>query len=55
MATVTRDRSMIRMAVFDGKLDESYITDEELFEIQDNLFELVAAKVTLLETWETLQ
>ena len=49
------DREMIRMAVFDEQLDASFLTDEEIFEMQDTIFELVAAKKTPFDTWETLQ
>ena len=52
---VIDDREMIIQAVFDGQLGAEYITMEEIYEIEDELFELVAAEKTVFDTWETLQ
>lgn len=55
MACVIEDRDMIRMAVFEGQLDVTHINDEDLFEIEESVFEAIADKVTCFNTWETLQ
>ena len=49
------DRSMIMQAVLDGQLSAEYVTMEEIFELEDELFEEVAAKYTPFATWETIQ
>ena len=49
------ERQMVVMAVFEGKLPASHITEEELHELEETVFELVAEKRTVFETWETLQ
>lgn len=52
---MTEDRQMIMIAVLEGKLPPEAVTMEELQEVEDTLFELIAAKKTPFETWETLQ
>lgn len=52
---MTEDRQMIMMAVLEGKLDASHVTMEEVQELQDTVFELIADRKTPFQTWETLQ
>lgn len=52
---VIDDREMIIQAVFDGQLGVEYITMDEIYELEDDLFELVASEKTVFDTWETLQ
>lgn len=52
---VIEDREMIIQAVFDGVLDPSHITMDELQEIEENLFEEICDLKTPFQTWETLQ
>lgn len=49
------DREMIVQAVLDGVLSADYITEEELFDLEETVFELVCDKYTPFATWETLQ
>ena len=49
------DREMIVQAVLDGVLSAEHITMEEIYELEDELFEEVAAKYTPFATWETIQ
>lgn len=52
---VIDDREMIVEAVLQGILGAEHITEDELFELEDAVFEAVASKHTLFDTWETLQ
>lgn len=52
---VIQDREMIIEAVLEGILPEDYITDEELYDLEETLFELVCEQHTPFSTWETLQ
>ncbi len=52
---VIEDREMIIQAVFDGVLDASHITMEEIQEIEENLFEEICDLHTPFTTWETIQ
>jgi hypothetical protein len=52
---MTEDRQMIMMAVLEGKLDASHVTMEEVKELENTIFELIADRKTPFETWETLQ
>ena len=52
---MTEDRRLVMLAVLDGKLDASHITMEELQELEDTVFELIAQRHTPFETWSTLQ
>jgi hypothetical protein len=52
---MTEDRKMVVMAVIEGHLDESHITLEEIQEVEDIVFELIAGKKTPFQTWDTLQ
>jgi hypothetical protein len=46
---------MIIDAVFNGQIDCGHITDDELFEIEDYLFELVCEQKVNTFYWDTLQ
>ena len=52
---VIDDREMIIQAVLEGQLSAEYITMDEIYELEDELFEIVASKKTVFDTWETLQ
>lgn len=52
---MTEERRQIVIAVFEGRLPADAITMEELHELEDAVFEAVAAKKTAFDTWETLQ
>lgn len=52
---MTEDRRLVMQAVLEGKLDASYVTMEELHEVEETLFELIADRKTPFETWGTLQ
>jgi hypothetical protein len=52
---MNKDRQMVMMAVLEGKLDASHVTMEELKELEDNIFELIADRKTTFDTWETIQ
>jgi hypothetical protein len=52
---MTEDRQMVMQAVLEGKLPADAVTMEELNEVEDILFELIAARSTSFQTWETLQ
>jgi hypothetical protein len=52
---MTEDRQMVMMAVIEGKLDASHVTMEEIQELEDRVFELIADRKSPFQTWETLQ
>ena len=52
---MTEDRQMVMMAVIEGKLDASHVTWEEIEELQDAVFEAIAAKKSPFQTFEVLQ
>jgi hypothetical protein len=52
---MTNDRIMIIEAVLSGRLGVENVTLEELQEVEETLFDLIAAKNTPYETFETLQ
>jgi len=52
---MTENRAMIMEAVLAGKLSVENVTLEELQEVEDILFDLIAAKNTPYETFEVLQ
>jgi hypothetical protein len=52
---VIEDREMIIQAVFDGQLGVEHISMEEIFELEDSLFEEICNEVTPFATWETIQ
>ena len=49
------DREMIVQAVLDGILPADYITEDELYFLEDVLFEAVCDKYSPFEIWETEQ
>ena len=55
MAIAILDREMLRQAVFDGQLGVEHITMDDIFEMEDELFEFIADERTPFSTWETLQ
>jgi|APGre2960657373_1045057.scaffolds.fasta_scaffold467834_1 hypothetical protein len=52
---MTENRAMIMEAVLAGKLGVENVTLEELQEVEDILFDLIAAKNTPYVTFEVLQ
>ena len=52
---MTEERQLVMMAVLEGRLPPEAVTMEELQEVEDTLFELIAGKHTPFTTWETLQ
>ena len=52
---MTEDRALVMQFVLEGKLDSSHITLEELQEVEETLFELIADRKTPFATHETLQ
>lgn len=52
---VIEDRDMIIQAVFDGQLGAEHITMDEIYEIEENLFEEICDIHTPFACWETLQ
>ena len=52
---MTEDRQAVMMAVIEGKLPASAVTMEEINELEEAVFEAIAAKKTPFETWSTLQ
>jgi len=55
MDCVIEDREMIIQAVFDGQLGVEHISMEEIFDLEDALFEEICNEVTPFATWETIQ
>lgn len=52
---VIEDRDMIVHAVLEGILGVEHITDDELFELEENLFEEICDIESPFACWETLQ
>jgi hypothetical protein len=52
---MTEERQAVMEAVLEGKLDASYVTMDELAEVEDVLFELIAAKKSPFMTYEVMQ
>ena len=52
---MNEDRKMVMQAVLEGKLDASYVTMEEIKEVEDLVFELIADRRTPFATHGTLQ
>ena len=52
---VIEDREMIIAAVLDGIISPDYITEQELQDLEETVFELVCDKYTPFTTWETIQ
>lgn len=49
------DRDMVIDAVLNGVLSADHITDDELTEMEDAVFELIASDYTPFATWDTIQ
>lgn len=49
------DRSMIINAVLDGIIDDSYITDDEIYELEERMFEMISDDYADFQLVETLQ
>lgn len=54
-AIAISDRDVVKLAVIEGNLSVDYLTDEDIFEMEWNIFEAVADKLTVFSDWETLQ
>lgn len=52
---VIEDRDMIIQAVFDGQLGVEHITMDEIFELEESIFEEICDEVTPFAIWETIQ
>lgn len=52
---MSEDRKMVMQAVLEGKLDASHVTMEEIKELEETIFELIADRKSPFQTWETLQ
>jgi len=52
---ITEERRMVLQAVLDGQLGVEHVTLEEIFILEDELFEEVAEMHSPFQTWETLQ
>ena len=52
---MTEERQAVMEAVLEGKLDSSYVTMDELAEVEEVLFELIAAKKSPFMTYEVMQ
>jgi biotin synthase-like enzyme len=52
---MTEDRAMIMQAVLEGKLPPDSVTMEELNEVEDTIFEIIAERQTPFETFEVMQ
>ena len=52
---MTEERQMIMLAVLDGKLPPESVTMEELQEVEELLFEIMADRHTPFSTLDTIQ
>ena len=52
---MTEERQAIMQAVLEGTLDASYVTMEEIKELEEVVFELVSAKKSPFMTYEVMQ
>ena len=52
---MNEERRMVMQSVLEGKLPADAVTMEELHEVEEILFELIADRKTPFQTWETLQ
>lgn len=52
---MNEDRRMIMVAVLEGKLPADSVTMEEINEVQDLVFELIADRVSPFATHDTIQ
>lgn len=54
-AVYCNDRNMIINAVLDGIIDDSHITDDEIFELEERLFNMISDDCADFQLVETLQ
>jgi hypothetical protein len=52
---MNEDRKMVMVAVLEGKLPADRVTMEEINEVQDLVFELIAERVSPFATHDTIQ
>jgi hypothetical protein len=52
---MSEERQLVMQAVLEGKLPSHAVTLEELQEVEEILFELIADRSTPFQTWSTLQ
>lgn len=52
---MTDDRKLVMQAVLEGKLPADSVTLEELHEVEEIIFEIIADRKTPFQTWDTLQ
>ena len=52
---MTEDRAMVMQAVLEGKLSPEAVTLEELNEVEDIIFEIIAERQTPFSTFEVMQ
>jgi hypothetical protein len=52
---MTEDRKLVMKAVLDGELDASHVTLEEIQELEELVFDLIASRVTPFDTYEVMQ
>ena len=52
---VIEDRDMILQAVLDGVLGVEHVTLEEIYNLEEELFEEICDEKTPFATWETVQ
>ena len=49
------DREFIMLAVLEGILGAEYVTLEEIYEMEDRVFEEICDEMTPFAIWETIQ
>jgi len=52
---MTEERMAVMQAVLEGHLDPSYVTMEEIKELEELVFELVAERKSPFQTFEVMQ
>lgn len=52
---MNEERKLVMQSVLEGKLDSSYVTLEEVQELEQIVFELIADRKTPFQTHETMQ
>ena len=52
---MNEERRMVMQSVLEGKLPADAVTMEELHEVEEILFELIADRKSPFATWETVQ
>ena len=52
---MTEDRAMVMQAVLEGKLSPEAVTLEELNEVENTIFEIIAGRQTPFSTFELMQ